>query len=510
MAAKVEIRFEPRAVRDMVETNGHIAKMRRALEDGYGATAEQSGKFAEDLLTSAVRRFGVKYAEAMSERLAHLFELRDQASAIVEDVIGPAGRTPEQAGAKLGRLFAGMKEDMEAITEPAKFAQKSNLKTDLDISEDVDKAFAEYEKDAPRKPREAIESLRKKGGLPTGRHKEQTEVLRGNFEALADARRTAMRRAADFGPRELWKAVSSESESALNRNVEALRAKAEASGMSPEDVDALEQGVREMSLERARSQRLPGTAEGVARAEGLTKLSPDVRRLVEGDRYLELLAAENPEKITEFAEKSGAKSREALRGYVRRRMVTHIRGLMGEFTTAFDLGDRMIFLKGPDYDVTIPGTDLVGVTKDGRVWLIDNKAMSQTELDSVSSLTRNLPKNIGDDTAAFKDKFGIGNDPHIGDVVSRLSKATKEIRELTEGLDKKAVGAREIQEKITKICSDNGIDRVVTNAGGKIEGLSEGLRKAGILLEDLNQPSAPDEPLTGPKKHPLLQKPEQP
>jgi hypothetical protein len=217
---------------------------------------------------------------------------------------------------------------------------------------------------------------------------------------------------------------------------------------------------------------------------------------------LELLAAENPQKIAEFAKASGAKSRSALRRYIRQRMVTHMRGLFGEFTTAFDLGDRMIFLKGPDYDVTIPGTDLVGVTKDGRVWLIDNKAMTTKELGSVGSLTRNLPKNIGDDAAAFKDAFGTGNDPHIGDAVSRLSKATKEIRDLTKGLDDKAVSSTAIQKKITKICDDNQIDRVVTNAGGKIEGLSDGLEKAGILFDDLNQPE-PDQPLTGPRNYPL-------
>jgi hypothetical protein len=492
MATRVKV--EARVVRGMVETHPRMRTMREALETRYGATEEESLAFAEDLLGSAVQRFGLKYSDAMTERLAHLFDLRDQASMVVEEVIGQQQLTPEAAGAKLGQLFTGMKEDMAAITDPAKFAQKSNLKADLDISKDVDRAFADYEKNAPQKPKRA---------LRTGRHAEQTKVLRQKFDVLPAARRKAMRKAAELRPRDLWKAVSSESESALNTNIQALRAKAEASGMRPAEIDALEQGVRDMSLERARSQRLPGTAEGVARAEGLSKLNPELRKIVAGDRSLELLAAENPEMIAEFAKASGAKSRSALRRYIRQRMVTHIKGLAGEFTTAFDLGDRMIFLKGPDYDVTIPGTDLVGVTKDGRVWLIDNKALTAKELDSVSSLTRNLPKNIGDDAAAFNDKFGMGRDPHIGDSVSRLSKATKEIRDVTKGLDQKAVASKAIQDKITKICNDNGIDRVVTNAGGSIEGLSQGLEKAGIRFEDLNQPEPPGEPLTGQRSYGL-------
>ena len=489
----VKIRFEPKVVRDMVNTHPRIQKMRSALERRYGASKERSGDFAEQLLTSAVTRFGGKYADAMTERMVHLFELRDQASRVVDDVIGPAQMTPQAAGAKLSQLFAGMKEDMAAITDPATFAAKSNLKADKDISDDVDNAFAEFEQKAPTKPKKA---------LPTGAHAEQTKVLQQKFEALPSARRKAMRKAADFGPRELWKAVSSESDSALELNIEALRAKAEAAGLTPKEIDALELGVRDISLERARSQRLPGTAEGIARAEGLKRLSPGLRKLVEGDRTLELLAAENPQMLAEFAKASGAKSRSALRRYIRQRMVTHIRGLLGEFTAAFDLGDRLIFLKGPDYDVTIPGTDLVGVSRDGRVWLIDNKAMSVDELGSVSSLTRNLPKNIGDDTAAFKDAFGIGRDPHIGKAVSRLSKATKEIRELTKGMDADKVKTAAVQKKIAKICSDNGIDLVVSNAGGQIEGLSKGLKKAGIQFEDLNTPDPPDPP-TGARHYKL-------
>jgi hypothetical protein len=375
--------------------------------------------------------------------------------------------------------------------------------------------------------------------LKAGRHAEQLEPLSRRFERLAKRPRKAMRKAVDLAPRELWRAVSSETEGGLERNMAALLARVRAEGMSASEIEALESAVRAMSEERAprpprdrwptaderaRLQRGAGAAETRLRAEGVKSLVtrleqalaedkafakelPDLAKLgakalrehltrlqelIAGDRYLELLAAENPRQLLEFFEQSGAKSKTALRRYIRRRMVTHIRGLHGEFASAFRLGkDRIVLIKAPDYDVTIPGTDLVGVTREGRVWLIDNKALSAQELQSVTSLTRNISQNIAEDTAAAKEAFGTKLDPEIGDAVRRLNRATKAIQRITKGLTRKEVEASpRIQQEIAKICEANKIDRVVTNAGGQVRGLSDALERAGILLKDLDEPSA--------------------
>ncbi len=486
----VETRFhiDPKVIGQAVETHPKMRELRGAVERRYGVSEGRARGFAEVLLEGSVQRFGTKYLDAMVGHLTHMFEQRDLAANVLESVIGKDAMPPEQAGARLKQLYADIQSDMEAITDPGLFARKSDLQADPDIAVDVDRAFGEYEKEPP---------ATQEAPLPTGRHVEQVEVLGEHFERMSRIRRESMARAADYAASELWNAVSSETEQGLERNIAALKRKAQDQNLSARELQALEDAVREMSLERARSQRGPGTAEGVLRAEGLKRLDPALRALVEGDRGLELLAAENPDMLAEFAKSSGAKSRSALRRYIRGRMVTHVRGLLGEFTTAFSLGDRMVFLKGPDYNVTIPGTDLVGVTRDGKVWLIDNKAMSATELDSVGSLTRNVAKNIADDSAEFTARFGLGPDPVIGDSVARLDQAMKAIAQLTQGMDKDTVGKLSTQQAIDALCKANGIERVVTNAGGRIEGLSENLRRAGILFENLNAPIAPDTPLTG-------------
>lgn len=82
----------------------------------------------------------------------------------------------------------------------------------------------------------------------------------------------------------------------------------------------------------------------------------------------------------------------------------------------------------------------------------------------------------------------MAGEPAIKDAVTRLGKATKEIQKLTKDLTPDEIGKPAMQKRIDAICEKNGIERVVTNAGGKLEGLSKGLEKAGILFEDLSKP----------------------
>jgi hypothetical protein len=531
MVRASEIHIEPRLIRSAVETP-RMRELRAAVRERYRVSDEGARSFAERLLTQAVERFGLKYLNEMAEHIERAFRLREEAATIIEKVIGPEALSPDDAAARLEGLFRDIKSNIDAVTGPEAFAKaKPPTLTAEDVAHEFDLTpegrAREQQLKAGEVPRKA---------LPSGRHAEQLSVLSKSFKSLAQRSRKTMRKAADLAPRELWRTVSSETEGGLERNMAALTARVQAEGMSPSEIEALERAVRAMSeervprppqdrwptaQERARLQRGAGPTEAELRAEGvrsfvtrlenalaedkgfakafpdLAKLGPKslrqhltrLQELIAGDRYMELLAAENPRQLLEFFEKSGAKSKTALRRYIRGRMVTHIRGLLGEFTSAFKLGEEgIVLLKAPDYDVTIPGTDLVGVTRDGRIWLIDNKALAASELESVTALTRNIRDNIAKDAAAAAEEFGTAPDPLIGDAVARLNRATEAIQKVTGGLSPKEVGAPSVQRQIADICAQNGIDRVVTNAGGKVQGLSDALQQAKILLEDFNKP----------------------
>ena len=394
MAKPVAIKVNPKLISAAVDKHPSMLELRGAVKSRFKANDATARSFAEGLLTRAVERFGAKYLNEMSDRITRIFERREQAAHVVDQVIGSEALTPQEAGSRLERLFKDMKDDVEALIGPEDYAKKSKI----DAPDKSELKLTAHDGDPvsmPKKP------------LPTGRHVELIGVVRGKFKELPVAGRKAMRKAADLAPADLWWSVSSETHPGQLRNIETLKARCKARGMKPKELAALEDAIERLSLERARSQRLPGTAEAVGRAEAVKKLPAKLRTLVEGDRQLELLAMENPTALADFFAASGAKSRSALRRYIRRRMVAHIRGLAGEFTAAFQLGENLILLKGPDYNVTLPGTDLVGVTRDGRVWLIDNKALSSEELGSVSSLMQNIAKNIEDDTSTFKSEFGL-------------------------------------------------------------------------------------------------------
>src|SRR5262249_26094167 len=238
--------------------------------------------FAERLLTRAVERFGTKYANEMAERIQRIFERRDQARQIVDQVIGDQTLSPTEAGQRLQRLFKGMKEDAEAIKDPAEYARRTEIKRPDDV--EIEFNLTMDERARQRDP--AATKIPSKP-LATGRHVERLDVLAKAFKQLPANKRHATRKAVSLAPLELWKAIASQTESVLENNIAALKTAGQAKSMKAQEIAVLEDAVRDMSLERARSQRLPGTAEGVLRAEGLKTLSSKLRKLVDGDRQLE-------------------------------------------------------------------------------------------------------------------------------------------------------------------------------------------------------------------------------
>jgi hypothetical protein len=180
---------------------------------------------------------------------------------------------------------------------------------------------------------------------------------------------------------------------------------------------------------------------------------------------------------------------QTLRGYIEARMRTHVRGMVGEFAATFQLGPDFWVLKGPDYDVTVPGTDFVVVSKrNGEIWFCDNKTLSDSGLGRVSSLVENIPGNMAQDAAEF-GALGDSAFAMPDDVVASLASARKAadaIRPLVAGKSSKEIGSSAVQAEITKICDENGVRRVVTNAGGQLSQLSEALTGLGIDFANLD------------------------
>lgn len=229
-----------------------------------------------------------------------------------------------------------------------------------------------------------------------------------------------------------------------------------------------------------------------------------------GSSYLRELAAANPDYLLDLAGAWLKRAEElevekkpvpSLRRYVEGLMRTQVRGLVGELTAVFRLGEDVWVLKAPDLRVTDPGTDFVVVVrKSGEIWFCDNKSLSSAGLSRVTSLVENIPKNMADDLAELGPEIERLRPPvpaKVADAIANARTASSEISRLVEGLTPEELVGDEVQAQITRICDRNGVRRVVTNAGGELSYLTAILADRGIDLANLEgaTPVHPQRPL---------------
>jgi hypothetical protein len=163
-------------------------------------------------------------------------------------------------------------------------------------------------------------------------------------------------------------------------------------------------------------------------------------------------------------------------------------GQFGEFEVAFRISNDWILIKVPDDMVTIPGTDLIAISRrGGPVRFIDNKAFATSEVEAVDALTRNFTRNAAADLEQLGRIAGDTNLPtHLRLAQNRIARANAAIQQRITGLTRDQIAAPNVQRDIANILQQENIERVVTNAGGQVTDISADLRAMGIDLWDLN------------------------
>jgi len=503
------------ALRREVETHPRMRTLAENLQR-RGLNATEANRLLEGILLRALEDTGELYQGTMRAHIERMARLRDQVSSIIESVVSGAARPDARPGQNTESIFAELQHEMDALESPGSQVQREGVKVNNDV---VARARAELQS-RPLTPEQ---------------QRVQSEILQG----LDATSRAKVNVAAERAPAPTRRAVFAETETGLATALNEVRAQLQAAGVSPEEIDATVEALTGMN-ERftGRNKKFPaawsdpltlqGATEAMARARGVADLDaiakraqaelkdpavlngpsevraraqalarlddPALLKRITRSKYLQWLARESPQMLGELWGKYKSSSSESTFRYyvVEVIMKRHIVGLRGEHVATFQLGEALTMLKSPDLDVTIPGTDMVGVADlTGDVWLIDNKeALNPKELGTVNALTRNLPGNIADDVAEFQQALanqtqeGRTIDPRIQDAVDRLGRASKEIRKLN--LTAEQLKSAEGQLQITKVLDRYRIRRVVTNAGGQIRGLSQGLSDIRVELENLN------------------------
>lgn len=477
--------IEPQAIRSISDSHPRLQHLTNVLVERHGLSGERARHFVERLLTHVLDDFGETYSREMSARIDRIVQLRDRVTGIYESAINGHGLPEGVTPTSVEGMFRDLQHEMDSLQSPTRRAHEDAPLIRDDVA-------SERLSTLSNEPAGIVSTPDVVGRRTTP---EGLQTQRETFRQLDANTQRIISDASELAPDLVHRVIHAENSSSRASSLQELTDVMHRDGMTESDIARMTQGLENMNQAHRTAQRGSGTLEATLREAALQNIVAQVNdsrfqtEVTRASTFFSRLAHENPEMLQHLwqqYQQSG--STRTFRQYVVARMRTHIRGMAGEFTSAFELGNGLSLLKGPDYDVTIPGTDLVGVaTLTGDVWLIDNKAVSGSELTAVNALTRNLVGNIADDARDFASLTSRADTPpHIVDAVRRLEQTSHDIQSYTHGMTPDQVNSIEVQQEIARICNRHRIRRVVTNAGGEIQGLSDGLRRRGIELEDLN------------------------
>jgi hypothetical protein len=468
------------AIRAAAETQPRLRGFMRTVAAHSEGGDVRATRLMEHIITRVVDDIGDIYVPPSLLRLEKIEILRNNVAAILDTVLEghelPAGTSVES----LGRFFDELSTEMRELSRPREAIVGDEP---LDIYHDA----ADYAETIVRE----FEATPAAGG----RHVEPQAALQDAFRNLPAEQQAALRRATETDPRAVWAVVSSGSEAGGARKLADLEA-ALAGRLGAKELEDLRAGLAELG--RARSTGLQVSAGRLN--EALARIAdPELRGAVAASTdvwIVQQVAIHNPEGLAtlwrQFRAKGGAATDAAgFRGYMRHEMVTFGRAVPAEYTAAFSLSSVEQFLKGPDANPRLRGTDLVGITADDWVWLIDDKSHRSASVSSVSALTDHLAENLRRDAADFRTAIAdlkardpaFEADPRVIHAIERMEDTAAEV----EYIERHGPASTR-PERIDAVLQVRRLALKVTSAMGEVREISEALRDLGLAVEPTGTP----------------------
>ncbi|MFG1649663.1 hypothetical protein ACGFIE_07025 [Micromonospora sp. NPDC049275] len=467
------------AVHAAADANPRLRQFLRTVAAHSEAGEVRSRRLLEHLIRRVVDDVGDLHLGNALNRLERIAVLRERIAGILDHVLEGSALPEGVRVETLGESFEQLRTEMRELSRPRDgIVGDAPLRLAEDAGAYANSLLREFEA----------------GGGASGLHSEPAAAVSDAFRAMPANRKAALRRAAELEPTALWRAVTAETESGKRAAVADLETRL-GGRLTPGELSRLRTAVEDLG--RARSRGLQMT--GARLTEALARIAdPDLRALVAGgDVWLtQQLAVHNPEALAtlwrRFRDRGGrADDGPGFRAYLRHDMVTYGRGVLGEYSAAFSLSSIELFLKGPDANVKVAGTDLVGIGHDGWVWLLDDKSHRATSVSGVSSLTENLVTNLRRDAADFRDAIarlqrddpGFTPDPRILDAISRMEDAAAEIDRINRRGSASTRPAR-----ISRALEERRLRLRVTSAAGEVREITQALRDLGLAVEPTGTP----------------------
>jgi hypothetical protein len=464
------------AVHAAADANPRLRAFMRTVASHSEAGEPRSRALMEHLIRRIVDDVGDLHLGNAVTRLEAIHILRENIASILDHVLDGGELPPGVRVETLGEYFNQLSHEMRELSGPRDaIVGDQPLRLHDDAGAYADSLMREFEA----------------GTNPGGVHAEPTAALSDAYRALAPDRQAALRRAAELEPAALWRLVSAESEPGKRTALRDLETRL-GGRLTPDDLGRLRSAADDLG--RARSR---GLQVGEARlAEALARITdPELRAVVaRGDVWIvQQLAMHNPATLAELWTRFQNSDSTSFARYVRHEMVTYGRGVVGEYTAAFSLSSIETFLKGPDANIKVAGTDLVGIGRDGWLWLIDDKSHRATSVSSVSALTDNLTTNLRRDAADFRAGIerlqhqdpAFTPDPHVLDVIQRMDDAAAAIDRIHHEPPAETRPAR-----IAAALEERRLRLRVTSAAGQVTDITDALRGLGLAVEPTRTPVA--------------------
>jgi hypothetical protein len=489
---------------ELAEANPLVRRLRAHLhslpgDERYPVAAADRFRVAEQALAGFIARCIRLHGEEYFTRVSNALEVVYQRRTVIAD--------------ELDRVMRG---ELPAF---------NRIRQSFD---DIDFALPDIIDPADAVPPRISPAIVRGGGVAAPRVASLTEFLtrvRRAASGLSSRERTLLDRANEVDADGLRALLTAEDAGTLRpsvapgpdpplRTIDRFMASLRGRGLNETERNAVLETVRRLNtawrdragfIPEGDSAHLDAAIEALSR-DGLPNLSR-LQNAIRRNPALQTLLMTDPDQLRLYWTRYSSRWRPyGFSRYVLFNMY-HARGAFGEWSAAFELGrtGMFVFLKGPKPEVTTGGTDLVAIdVNTGEVFVIDNKATGTRGriISRVTALMRNFPQNLREDVLALRAAAGEQPPPRVASVLRRLESADRGIQAIVEllpadraarqsMLDRNAVitlrsGERvPVQDAITQVLRENGINRVVTDAGspGFVERITSALDDAGLTLE---------------------------
>lgn len=477
MKFHIGAKLDAHGVRALVDQHPRMQRFRQNMARRLDGGESHAHALGEHILRRVVGDVADAHIGAVLERMGRIEQIREKIDVAIDSVLDGHGLPKEFTGETLQNHFLELQREMDDLTRP----RDELLGVGHPDRAAWAKNAAEYSNTVMSEFDTRLGSAREHGQFG-----EPLDVMKRKLNELPPPQRALLRQAADTAPKELWNAIAADTEGQQRVALQRLREKMPANS----DFDSLTDGIQKVGKARTKGFLV----DPLDLSAGLDHIAdPRLRAAIaSGDRWvvqpLAVISTKQLEGLWQAHVSNGGTAAN-FAGYVRTEMTLHIRSVFGEHTAAHGFQDIDLMLKGPDLNTRAPGTDLLGLSKNDWVRVLEDKSHLASSVSEATGIVENLAKNLDDDAKRITAReqqlqAKIPNyqpDPRVTSAVQRMQAASNDLRSHLNKLPEAERFSTESLAEMRTILDRHRISLHITSGFGNVAQISSDLAALGIV-----------------------------